>query len=78
MPLLKTSFTSSASGAGEGNSTFPAKTKKQDKRDMEVLRNLNSTHRELQNCNNEGRKANTAAVICERNIWAVLRGNGIF
>ncbi|XP_022798321.1 uncharacterized protein LOC111336480 [Stylophora pistillata] len=67
MPLLKTSLTSSASGA---------KTKKQDKRDTKV-QNLNSINGELQNCNKEVRTAKAATLSCERNIWEVLRGNGI-
>ena len=43
-----------------------------------VTKNLNSLHSGLQNCTKEVRKTKAAAVSCERNIWAVLRGDGNF
>ena len=43
-----------------------------------VTKNLNSLHSGLQNYTKEVRKTKAAAVSCERNIWAVLRGDGNF
>lgn len=76
--LPETTRKSSVTITGEDKHSFPAETKKPEKRDTKVLANLKSLKKRLQICSKEVHKKKAETVSCERNIWSILRKNGVF
>ncbi|KAJ7378027.1 hypothetical protein OS493_025344 [Desmophyllum pertusum] len=56
----------------------PTETKKPDKKDVKVFTNLNALKKRLATCSKEVLTRKTEAASCERNIWSILRKDGIF
>ena len=55
----------------------PTETKKLDLKNEKLLTNLSSLKKRLQTCSKEVLKKKTDTVRCDRNIWLVLKRNGI-
>lgn len=83
--LPETSEKSSVTMTQEKTST-PTETKKPDKsaetksvkKDVKIFTNLSSLRKRLETCSKDVLKKKTENVCCDRNIWTVLRRDGIF